>query len=567
MFRLLKNAVVKTGYWIHQMFASSIIFAILIFIIVNFYVFSSIVNLNTFFFAFLLLSLLTDGFFILTHLPRRTKAQTNLSFSPKKLSVVIACYNGEDVIAETIKQAAKHVPKKQIIVVSDASTDRTNEIVKASGATLIVNKVNLNKVASVNVGIEAAKTPYVLILDDDTLIGDTFIPTSLLDDGYAGVAFNVMPTNGKTLINELQQLEYRSTMQLSKHLRAKTGAIGNISGAIGLYRTDDLKRQITMHSGQFAGEDEQRTLLAHIYSEGKGITYTDSLVLTIPPSTWRELFRQRAFSWSLSLPEQLPLYLRILFSPRYHYLLKAEKAYLIYIFVTEPLRILFLWTLVMKPQHLALAYGFYAILNVLIWARLGFKDTLRAVVLSPFYSLWLMLCRFIGYFYWLKVKGDYLVKRLHRHVVDRALLAEYALTFLIIASSWVLSIQHFRNEMHLFNKIRTENLDSKEQAFNYDPTYGSPLASSPVGANRVSIIIEPGDTIRALAHKAVDKYATEHSDVRLPADTDARWRIDMQIAQHIPATAIQQPNTPLNILEGVIRQAITDETQKAASND
>ncbi|MGH7196739.1 MAG: glycosyltransferase [Candidatus Saccharimonadales bacterium] len=545
--------------WLRQVTTSSIILAILIFIVVNFYIFSSIVSLNDFFYAFLLLSVLTDGAFVLLHLPRRRRHIEKVHFSPSKVTVIIACRNGEAVIEETIKSAARQVPLKQIIVVSDASNDRTAEIARACGVQVLENETNLHKVGSINVALAHVHTPYVLILDDDTLIGDSFIPTSLLDDGYTAVAFNVMPVKEKTVINELQQFEYRHTMQLAKHLRATAGAIGNVSGAIGLYRTDDLRKQITLHSGQFAGEDEQRTLLAHMYGTGKGITYTDSLVLTKAPATYRDLFRQRAFSWSLAVPELFMLYWRVILSPRFHYLLKAEKAYYIYIYLTEPLRILFFWTLIMRPNHFAVTYAFYLAVNVAIWFKLGRKDSLRAVLLSPIYTLALTLSRFIGYFYWLKVKTEYLFRRLYRPATSRLLLVEYATTFVIIVSSWATSVQHYRNEMQLFDKIRTDNLTSNEQAFNYDVTTNAAalLLNDQDNPDRITVLVEQGDSSRALAHKAIDKLLLERPDLKI--EETKRWRADMWLAQQLPASAIHQPNTPLHLPQDLVIRA-TEQT-------
>ena len=563
LLKLIVKLIKNTGWWVFQIVTSAIVLSLLIFIVVNFYIFSSIVNLNAFFYAFLILSLLTDGLFILLHLPRKRKARKiETSFSPEKLTIVIACHNGEKVIKETIQNAAKHVPLNQIIVVSDASTDKTASVAHATGANVIVSKKHLHKVGSINAAMEHVTTPYVLILDDDTLIGKTKIPTSLLDEGYTAVAFNVMPVPERTLINELQTFEYRSTMQMSKHLRSKTGAIGNVSGAIGLYRSEDLRRQITLHSGQFAGEDEQRTLLAHMYGTGKGVTYTDSLVLTKAPAKYKDLFRQRAFSWSISSPELFVLYWKTILSPRFHYLLKAEKAYLVYIYMTEPLRMLFVWTLFLKPRHAAIAYAFYLCLNLIIWARFGFSDTLRSVVLTPVYNLGLTICRFIGYFYWVVVKTRYLVNRMHVHVVDRKLLAEYALTFVMVAGSWVVSIQHYKNEMHLFNKLRTEALSSDEGAFNYDSltTTAATLTSTPSKVGQTSVVVDQGDTARAVAHKAVDKYLLEHPEVVI--DEGQRWKVDMALAGRIPDTILDQAGVTVQIAITYIEQAISEQAVK-----
>ena len=557
--RPIRTALRATKNWLSGILSSSIILGILFFIIINFYVFSSIVNLNTFFYAFLMLSLLTDGLFIFAHLPRRTGAKEDhaVSFNPDKLTVVIACHNGEDVIERTVREAMVHVPANQIIVVSDASSDNTVDVARKTGVRVIDNKENLHKVGSINFAMQYVRTPYVLILDDDTLIGKTLIPTSLLDEGYTAVAFNVMPVKEKTLINELQRFEYRTSMQVGKNLRAKVGAIGNVSGAIGLYHTSDLRKQIAKHSGQFAGEDEQRTLLAHLHGQGKGITYTDSLVLTVAPDTYRDLFKQRAFSWSLSVPELFVMYWRVLLSSRFHYLLKAEKAYLIYIYLTDPLRILFCWTLIMHPSHLTVAYGFYLILNVLIWFRMGCRDTLRSVIFSPLYALGLTLSRFIGHFYWLKEKSLYLAKGLHRKVDERNLLMEYTFVLLVVIGSWVMSIQHFRNELHMFDKIRTESqLTSNEDAFSYNDSqsYSSVVfAAAPADAPYVRVQLEKGDTNRAIAHKAVDAYLAQKPVSGIESQ---RWRIDDALAAKIPPVSTMVTGEGVEVNKQLIEQAL-----------
>lgn len=544
--------------WTTGAISSGIIVGILFFIIVNFYVFSSIVNLNSFFYAFLVLSLLTDGAFLFVHLPRKRKASPrNVSLDPSKLTIVVASYNGADVIEATIRDANVHVPLDQIIVVSDASTDATAEVARATGARVIVNETNLHKVGSINAALKHVSTPYVLIVDDDTLIGGTSIPTSLLDEGYTAVAFNVMPVARKSIVNELQRFEYRASMQVGKHLRGKSGAIGNVSGAIGLYRTDDLRRQIKMHSGQFAGEDEQRTLLAHLYGEGKGITYTDSLVLTQAPDTFWSLFRQRAFSWSMSTPELFVLYWRVMFSTKFHYLLKAEKAYLVYIYLTDPLRILFCWTLFLHPAHLTLAYGFYLLLDLIIWARLGFKDTLHTVLLMPIYSLGLTIARFIGNFYWFLEKDRYLFSRMHKKAVERHLIMEYTAIFAVIFASWYVSATHFRNEMNIFQALRTQHLTSNESAFSYNSapaSSGTTAYAAPIDASYVYVTIEQGDTARALAHKAIENMIASQPSINL---TDSQQlSAEEQLSASMPVVNGNNVNTVFQVDKSLITAAI-----------
>ena len=261
----------------------SIIIVSLLALIMALFIFDRSHALGSFVWKFVFITLLTDFLYLSLHLFRRGVNHSDLSFDPTKLTIIIACYNGEDIIKETIDNALVHVNRNQIIVASDSSTDRTAKTAANLGVRAYENKRNVNKAFTISNIVRHVETPYVLILDDDTLIGKTFIPTSLLDDGYSAVSFNVMPVAENTIVNKLQTFEYRKSMFLSKYLRARTGTVGNISGAIGLYRTEDLRHQSTRHSGQFGGEDEQRTALLHIYTKGKGVTYTDSLVETKAP--------------------------------------------------------------------------------------------------------------------------------------------------------------------------------------------------------------------------------------------------------------------------------------------
>ena len=187
-------------------------------------------------FASLFLFLATDGIMLLLHLFRKPILPASAggqatSFDPAKLTVVIACHNGADVIGETVSQALLKVPPEQIIVVSDKSTDTTATVARSFGVRVFENKRNLNKALSISSVMHEVKTPYVLVLDDDTHIGKTFIPTSLLDEGAAAVAFNVLPQETGTLVNSLQLFEYRKTMTIGKGLRAPSGAVSRPKSA------------------------------------------------------------------------------------------------------------------------------------------------------------------------------------------------------------------------------------------------------------------------------------------------------------------------------------------------
>lgn len=89
------------------------------------------------------------------------------------ISVIIPAYNEAASIDDVLKAIVGLDWIDEIIVVDDASTDRTPEIVKEykdRGVKLVTHKVNAGKGAAMATGVKAAKYNLFLFLDAD-LIG------------------------------------------------------------------------------------------------------------------------------------------------------------------------------------------------------------------------------------------------------------------------------------------------------------------------------------------------------------------------------------------------------------
>ncbi len=400
-------------------------------------------------FGFLLLS---DGLYLLIHAFLRPHRHTETECAPRELTVVLATYNGADIIERTIEGAHRHVPLDQIIVVSDTSTDHTAALARSLGARVQENEVNLNKALTISRISTEVNTPYTLILDDDTYIGNTVIPTSVLGEGYDAVAFNVMPESEPTLVNKLQQYEYRKAMFLGKRLRAGSASVGNVSGAIGLYHTKDIQFQRIYHSGLFGGEDQERTSLAYLYGAGRGVTYTDSLVTTETPHTWKQLFRQRGVKfgggWGAAHVNILVLYLRLLVSRRAKFALKFEKAYQVFIVLSDPLRLILFPLFVIDPGGFAMAYAAYTALEVILWFWTKRKDRIWIVLLSPLYGMFNTIARFVSIPFWIKNRYEFVFKKkFHRFITGRSLIAEYTGIVVVLIALWTLSVIRFLERM------------------------------------------------------------------------------------------------------------------------
>ena len=81
-----------------------------------------------------------------------------------KISVIIPCYNEEDSVAKVIKSIPKEV--FEIIVVDNNSTDRTADIAKENGATVIKEKIQ-GYGKTIRRGFSKAQGDILVVLDGD----------------------------------------------------------------------------------------------------------------------------------------------------------------------------------------------------------------------------------------------------------------------------------------------------------------------------------------------------------------------------------------------------------------
>lgn len=303
-----------------------------------------------------------------------------------EVTIIIPAYNEEKAIARTLDSAAKL--GYAIIVVVNGATDDTAKVARSHPSKpIVIEMAEGNKTKATELGLTLAETPYVLVIDADTELPEK----KLRYDPSHNVlmAFPVVPLETKTLIQKLQDIEYRRSMYIGKTFSAKDTFMA--SGACVMGHAPDLKA--IPHSGVFAGEDTERSLCWHRRG-GRVVFDKDREFKTDVPATLRELINQRRQKWNPGGYRLLPLALSVLLRNKVSWRLRLQIMYTILAYTTDPIRIASLLTFYwLYPA----VYFIYVICAALTIARVGKHYTLFWKIalcsLYPLYMGFLMLLR------------------------------------------------------------------------------------------------------------------------------------------------------------------------------
>jgi glycosyltransferase involved in cell wall biosynthesis len=95
-----------------------------------------------------------------------------------QITVITPVYNGEKYIAETINSviSSRQCAKIEYIVINDGSTDRTGEILDRYRSEIsVVDIENGGEAAAVNIGINLARAPLIMVVSADDPVRDPSI--------------------------------------------------------------------------------------------------------------------------------------------------------------------------------------------------------------------------------------------------------------------------------------------------------------------------------------------------------------------------------------------------------
>jgi cellulose synthase/poly-beta-1,6-N-acetylglucosamine synthase-like glycosyltransferase/peptidoglycan/xylan/chitin deacetylase (PgdA/CDA1 family)/spore germination protein YaaH len=220
------------------------------------------------------------------------------------ISVLIAAYNEEKVIAETLRTvlAADYQGEIEVIVVDDGSGDQTSAEVETVAATdprvRLVRQQNGGKARALQRGLAAIRADIVVFLDADTHCQpDTIrhLVQPFSDAAVGAVSGHAKVGNLRTFIARCQGLEYTCGFNLDRRAYTRWNCMTVVPGAISAMRKTSIDNAGGL-SLETLAEDTDLTLALH--KRGQKIVYVpEAIAWTEAPETVRTLARQR-FRWA-----------------------------------------------------------------------------------------------------------------------------------------------------------------------------------------------------------------------------------------------------------------------------
>jgi cellulose synthase/poly-beta-1,6-N-acetylglucosamine synthase-like glycosyltransferase len=305
---------------------------------------------------------------------RAKERERGIATESPLVSVIIAAYNEEKVIAQTIHSLlASGYPNFEIIVVDDGSPDSTSNVVRAQfgneSRIRLFTKTNGGKAEALNLGLRYANGEIIVALDADTI----FTPETIgllarrFDNPHVGaIAGNAKVGNRINLITRWQALEYITAQNLDRRAFASLNCITVVPGAVGAWRRG-LLEQIGGFASDTLAEDQDLTL--KVRKLGYEIGYEEEAIAwTEAPDTVHGLAKQR-LRWSFGTLQCMWKHRDALFNPRFGALgfIAMPNVWIFQILfplISPVMDLMFVWTLISAALERWEHPGEYAITNL-----------------------------------------------------------------------------------------------------------------------------------------------------------------------------------------------------------
>ena len=243
-----------------------------------------------------LIFLFTGSMFFFAYLDTETPSIPKQKRWPA-VSVIIPCYNSESTIKRCIESAIamKYHSKVEIIVINDASTDSSLEIMKKiPGIKIIGKKKNEGKAAGINSALKVANGELVCCIDSDTYPASDALEKAVpffTDETVGAVTCLILANEPKSFFEHIQNLEYLLGFGFYQTMLSQLDAAMITPGPMCVYSKKALL-DVGGYDEKNITEDMEIALRLQKHSyKIKASPYAK--VYTVVPNTFRQWVRQR----------------------------------------------------------------------------------------------------------------------------------------------------------------------------------------------------------------------------------------------------------------------------------
>jgi biofilm PGA synthesis N-glycosyltransferase PgaC len=232
----------------------------------------------------------------------------------RDVAVLIAAHNESVVISESLAAIVRLVPKSNVHVVSDGSTDDTAALARAAGVNVMQTETNLGKAGALRAAIDhfrlVEKFAVVMLLDADTRVQPAYFSSALplFDDPRVAAVAGCVRTMWErrltamgTLLVAHRTRVYAMAQRVLKfgQTYSRINATYIVPGFASMYRTDVLPH-IDMNPPGVVIEDFNMTFELYQKRLGKVGFSLGAIAVTQDPDTLRDYLKQTK-RWALGL--------------------------------------------------------------------------------------------------------------------------------------------------------------------------------------------------------------------------------------------------------------------------
>jgi cellulose synthase/poly-beta-1,6-N-acetylglucosamine synthase-like glycosyltransferase len=255
--------------------------------------------------------------------PRTAKALTNDEELPL-VSCVVAVHNEEALVARCVaSMVGQTYPRTEVIIIDDASTDNTRQVLRELAARLPITVIELpknrGKKGALAAGLRRARGVVVAFADSDTVwepdAVEMAVPIFQAFPDVGAVSGHCRALNGDlNVLTKIQDSWYEGQYSVRKAFESVFGAVTCVSGPLAFFRLAAIYNFMpAWESDVFLGQEfrfaTDRTLTAFVLGGG----YLGKKLFPLPADSpfaypaypardWRIVYCKSARAWT-NVPE------------------------------------------------------------------------------------------------------------------------------------------------------------------------------------------------------------------------------------------------------------------------